>query len=68
VQPRAAVLPDSSEEREADTEVIDELGTLTGKFGLLNLEVTPGDHAEPAWQIPKFLSTALPEDDTKEHQ
>ena len=46
VQSRAAVRPHSAEEREADTEVVQEIGALTGKFGLLNLEVAPRDHAE----------------------
>jgi len=46
VQSRAAVWPHCAEEREADTEVVKEIGALTGKFGLLNLEVAPRDHAE----------------------
>ena len=58
VQPRAAVGSHGAEEREADAEVVQELGALTGKIGLLILEVTPRDHAEPAWQIHESLSTA----------
>jgi hypothetical protein len=43
--------------RKADTVVVQQVGSLTGKFGLLGLEVAPRDRVERAWQIQNCLST-----------
>jgi hypothetical protein len=58
MKPRPAVGPHSAEEGQADTVVVQQVGSLTGKFRLLGLEVAPRDHVERAWQIHNGLSTA----------
>ena len=46
MQSGPAVSPHCAEERQADTKVIQELASLTGKVGLLGFEVSPRDHVE----------------------
>ena len=46
MQPWPAVSPHCAEERQADPEVIQQVGSLTGKVGLLGFEVSPRDHDE----------------------
>ena len=46
MQSGPAVSPHCAEERQAETKVIQELASLTGKVGLLGFEVSPRDHVE----------------------
>jgi hypothetical protein len=59
VQPWAAVVPHCAQEGQADTEVVEQAGSLAGKFGLLGFEVAPRDHVDRAWQIQIGLSTPV---------
>jgi hypothetical protein len=52
-----AVGSDRAQEREADTEVIQQVGAVTGKFGLVALELGPRDHVERVWQFRGGAST-----------
>ena len=46
VQPRPAVGADRGEEPQADAVVVEQAGSLAGKFGLPGPEVHPRDHVE----------------------
>lgn len=51
MQPGSAVGPHRAEKRQADPEVVQQLGSLAGQFRLLALKVAPRDHVELGWQI-----------------
>jgi hypothetical protein len=46
MQPWPAVGPHRAEKCQADAEVVQQAGSLAGKFGLLRLEGFPRDHVE----------------------
>jgi hypothetical protein len=46
MQPWSPVGPHSAKECQTNAEVVQQAGSLTGKFRLLGFEVPPRDHAE----------------------